>query len=614
MCGVAGIYSYHPDAPPVDRQELGKIRDYMSARGPDGMGEWCSDNGRVGIGHRRLAIIDLTERGAQPMISADGNLIISFNGEIYNYKLLRKRLEARGHTFKSDSDTEVILHLYADHGITMVNELRGMFAFILWDVKKNGMYLVRDPYGIKPLYYATDGKTVRVASQVKALVAGGNILKEKDPAGIVGFFLFGSVPEPYTIYNSIKSVPAGSTIWIDQHGVSGPKQYFSIAQTWKDAEECNVIKQGNIREIVREALIDSVQHHMVSDVSVGAFLSAGIDSGTLVGLMAELDQASITRTITLAFDEFNNRQEDESILAAQTASKYGTQHTTRKLTENEFHEDLPNIIRAMDQPSIDGINTWFVSKAAKELGIKVVISGLGGDELCGGYPSFRDIPRSVRYFGLPSKIPCLGEITRRLATATLTPLNLVSPKIFGLVKYGGNYPGAYFLRRGLFMPWELNNFLDSDFVRAGMEKLQPLQHIASNLEPEPVSDFAKVSILESSLYMRNQLLRDADWAGMAHSLEIRVPLVDVQLLSGLAPFLNTVTANNRKSYFAYSPAIPLPEKIISRRKTGFTTPISEWLASSDLHQGQNNRILKKSSVHWSRQWAEIIHNQFINTI
>ena len=613
MCGVAGIYSYHPDAQPVDREELRKIRDHMIARGPDGMGEWYSENGRMALGHRRLSIIDLTDRGSQPMISADGNLVTSFNGEIYNYKSLRKKLEAKGHMFQSDSDTEVLLHLYADQGPAMVSELRGMFAFILWDAKKNGMLLVRDPYGIKPLYYSNDGKTVRVASQVKALVAGGKIATEKDPAGVVGFYLFGSVPEPYTLYNSIKSVPAGCTIWVDKNGISNPRQYFSIAQAWKKSEEHHAENNENIQDLVRTALLDSVQHHMVSDVPVGAFLSAGIDSGTLVGLMAETKQANATQTITLAFDEFMGREEDESVLAAQIAGKYGTQHTTRKITETEFHEDLPNVIRTMDQPSIDGINTWFVSKAAKELGLKVVISGLGGDELFGGYPSFRDLPRSVRCFGLPAKVPYLGELARKFGTTFLAPFNIVSPKIFGLVKYGGNYPGAYFLRRGLFMPWELDDHLDSDFAREGMEKLQPLQLIASFLETGPASSYAKVAVLESSLYMRNQLLCDADWAGMAHSLEIRVPLVDVHLLTSLAPFLNSTSTYNRKKFLAASPSSPLPENIINRRKTGFTVPVAQWLTKSDLFHEKNNSNPKNTRMHWSRQWADVVYSQFTGT-
>lgn len=198
MCGVAAIFAYHYAAPAVDRAELRTIRDHMIARGPDGQGEWFSADNRVALGHRRLSIIDLSDDAAQPMSSADGRRVISFNGEIYNYKQLRKQLEQKGHRFRTRSDTEVLLHLYDEKGENMVNDLRGMFAFALWDADKNALFLARDPYGIKPLYYAEDGWTVRIASQVKAILAGGQVSRDPEPAGIAGFYLLGSVPEPWT--------------------------------------------------------------------------------------------------------------------------------------------------------------------------------------------------------------------------------------------------------------------------------------------------------------------------------------------------------------------------------------------------------------------------------
>src|SRR5579863_2753692 len=219
MCGIAGIYAYHYAANPIDADELCRMRDHMAARGPDGAGAWCAQDGRVGLAHRRLAIIDLSANGAQPMAAADGTAIITFNGEIYNYRELRRELETRGHVFRTDSDTEVLLHLYAAHGPNMVCHLRGMFAFALWDSDRRKLLLARDPYGIKPLYYADDGWTLRFASQVKALVAGGDIDDAPCPAGVTGFRLFGSVPEPWTFVRAIKSVPAGSYVVADDDGV-----------------------------------------------------------------------------------------------------------------------------------------------------------------------------------------------------------------------------------------------------------------------------------------------------------------------------------------------------------------------------------------------------------
>ena len=603
MCGIAGIYAYHYAANLVDRAELRRIRDHMAARGPDGLGEWHSPDERVGFGHRRLTIIDLSERGAQPMASADSKLVVTFNGEIYNYRQLRASLETKGYAFRTQTDTEVLLHLYAEKGEAMVNDLRGMFAFGLWDAKKKALLLARDPYGIKPLYYADDGWTLRFASQVKALLAGGKVSRCQEPAGRVGFCLFGSVPEPFTTYQEIRALPAGSTLWVDRVGAREPKQYFSIADTYCRAEAAgSAANDEDLQLGAREALLDSVRHHLVADVPVGAFLSSGIDSGALVGLMRDAGQQDI-QTVTLAFEEFRGRREDEAPIAAETAARYGTRHTTRFVTEREFRDDLPQILDAMDQPTIDGLNTWFVSKAARELGLKVAISGLGGDELFGGYPSFRDIPLCVRALAIPGRIPGLGELARRLLTALGHFSLFTNPKAAGLLKYGGDYAGAYLLRRGLFMPWELEAVVGADTARLGLRRLNPLRRIESLLSPQPTTSFGKVAVLESSLYMRNQLLRDADWASMAHSLEIRVPLVDVELLSHVA----LVTTKNRspsKQMLGNSPSLPLPSRVVERPKTGFGTPIQAWLQrDSRIQQWRRVPTLLGDKCAWVRRWA-----------
>jgi asparagine synthase (glutamine-hydrolysing) len=601
MCGIAGIYAYHYAANAVDRAELQRIRDHMVARGPDGLGDWYSQDERVGLGHRRLTIIDLSERGAQPMTSADGKLVVTFNGEIYNYRQLRASLEARGHTFRTQTDTEILLHLYAQKGEAMVYDLRGMFAFGLWDTEKSALLLARDPYGIKPLYYADDGWTLRFASQVKALLAGGKISRDPEPAGWIGFCLFGSVPEPFTTYQEIRALPAGSTLWVDRIGTHQTKQYFSIADTYCRAEAANSpINDENQQHDARDALLDSVRHHLVADVPVGAFLSSGIDSGTLVGLMRDVGQQEI-QTVTVAFEEFRGKNEDEAPIAAEIASRYGTRHTTRVVTEQEFRNDLPRILEAMDQPTIDGLNTWFVSKAARELGLKVAISGLGGDELFGGYPSFRDVPLWVRTLAIPGKVPALGDLTR-LLLAGVFPQSL-NPKATGLLKYGGSYAGAYFLRRGLFMPWELQAVIGAEIARLGLRRLNPIRHIEARLKPKPRTSFGRIAVLESSLYMRNQLLRDTDWASMAHSLEVRVPLVDVKLLRHVA-LVTTKRRSLSKRVLGNSPRVPLPRKVIERPKTGFETPIQTWLQrDTRIQQWRRIPVLAADQCTWARRWA-----------
>ena len=285
MCGLAAIFRYRSDAAPVDRDELLRIRDAMLSRGPDGEGLWVSEDRRIGLAHRRLAIIDPSASGAQPMATADGGLRIVFNGEIYNYRELRQRLETRGYRFQSGSDTEVLLQLYQEYGHDMVRHLRGMYAFALWDGRQRGLFLARDPFGIKPLYIADNGNTVRVASQVKALLAGGAIDTTPEPAGHVGFYLWGHVPEPYALYKGMRALPAGTSLWIDAEGKKESRKFFNISEELARADATRLsITREEMQDRLRAALLDSVRHHMVADVPVGVFLSAGLDSTTLAAL------------------------------------------------------------------------------------------------------------------------------------------------------------------------------------------------------------------------------------------------------------------------------------------------------------------------------------------
>jgi asparagine synthase (glutamine-hydrolysing) len=582
----------------------------MHSRGPDGKGEWYSSSHRLGLAHRRLSIIDLDERAAQPMVSNDGRYIISFNGEIYNYRELREKLERKGYYFSTSSDTEVILHLYAQIGEAMLRELRGMFAFVIWDNYENKLLLARDPYGIKPLYYSDDGLTIRIASQVKALLAGGKVSRTQDPAGLVGFFLMGSMPEPFTLYESIHAVPASSYIYVNDSGPSKPIVYHSIAKTLACAVGVSgQMDSGDSRKLFRDYLIDSVVHHMEADVPVGAFLSAGIDSSALVGLMSEVTRetgAPLT-TITLGFDEFKGSQDDEVPLAEEIAKGYGTNHVIRRVSELEFREDLPKFLESMDQPSIDGLNTWFVSKAAREQGLKVAVSGLGGDELFGGYPSFKEIPNWVRYFSVPSKIPWLGDMLTKFGSSSWTERVRVNPKFWGLIKYGGTYSGAYLLKRGLFMPWELPDILERDLILAGMEKLDPMLMIEEGINPDPGAPFQRIASMESSLYMKNQLLRDSDWASMAHSLELRVPLVDAKLLNNISPLIANMNSDQCKKAFGMTPIPPLSDKALYRKKTGFKTPVEKWMKNEALSRRAPSKATAKNSS-WARLWAQKVMN------
>lgn len=600
MCGINGIIAYHPSAGAPDRAELIASRDRMAPRGPDGAGEWWSDDQRTAFGHRRLSIIDLSDRASQPMESACGRYVITYNGEIYNYLDLRAELEREGVRFRTHSDTEVLLELFAKHGEKSVRLLRGMFGYAIWDRELRRLFLARDPYGIKPLYYSDDGKTFRFASQVKALMHGGAISSRPSPAGVVGFYLWGSVPEPHTLYEAICALPAGHYLSVDSEGASRPVEYFSLTeQLGAGADE--PVHPDEIDNTVREAAVDSVAAHLVADVEVGLFLSAGIDSSSLLGLMRDAGAQKI-RAITLAFSEFKGTAEDESIIAAQMARFYGASHFVRFVDESEFLEDLPRLLDQMDQPTIDGVNTYFVSKAAHEAGLKVALSGMGGDELLAGYPSFGEIPGWVSKMRLLGSMPWIGRLARMALVASGASRN--NPKLAGMAEYGGSYPGAYLLRRGLFMPWEIGDLLgDPDFVARGLRELDPLGALHATLTPDPANDVSRIAALEGAHYMNNQLLRDSDWSGMAHSLEIRTPFVDVEFLRKVANVTPLLSGRRGKEALSRAPVKPLPDAVRDRAKTGFHVPTGAWLERAARGTAQP-RTKGLASREWARHVFE----------
>jgi len=566
MCGLAALFAYGPDAPPIALAELLEVNKAMIRRGPDGGGHWISDDSRVGLAHRRLAIIDPDPRAAQPMVVGE-RFWITYNGEIYNFRALRKELADGGAFFTTESDTEVLLRLYERDGAAMVGKLRGMYAFAIWDAAEKRLFLARDPFGIKPLYIADDGGTLRAASQVKALLAGGRAGNAgPDPAGHAGFFLFGSVPEPHTLYKDIQALPAGHSLTVEADGSRKLACFFDPREILAEAAPGAPVPE------LRELLLDSVRHHFVADVPVGVFLSAGLDSAAITGLAAESQQGDL-RTFTLGFEEYEGTERDEVPLAELVAKRYATKQMTERVARLHFDGALPDLLKSMDQPTIDGVNTYFVARVAAHGGLKVALSGLGGDELFAGYDSFRQVPSLARGLGWVPGLSALGRGLRKVAVGLLGPM--IAPKYASLMELGGSYPGAYLLRRGLFMPWELPELMDPDLAAEGWRQLAPLSRLADDIRGlrAPAN---RVRIMETCWYMKNQLLRDADWAGMAHSLEIRVPLVDAELFRAIAPHLGGVTAPAKRD-MAATPLPALPPDVLNRTKTGFFVPVERWL-------------------------------------
>jgi asparagine synthase (glutamine-hydrolysing) len=602
MCGIAGTFAYIPGTEPVDRAELDRTRDAMVSRGPDGFGSWYSADGRVGLAHRRLAIIDLSDGGAQPMVDQETGCVIAFNGEIYNFRELRATLEAKGHRFRSESDTEVLLRCYLEQslsgdGAEMLTNLRGMFALAIWDPRRMGMLLARDQLGIKPLYMANDGRTLRFASQVKALrTGGGPVDLTPDPAGQVGFFLWGYVPDPFTSYVGIRALPAGTSVWVDASGASGPRPYWDLrTEIAGSRERAMGLGEADALASLRDVLVDSVSHHLVSDVPVGVFLSAGIDSTAVASLAAMACPGERVRTLTLAFREFESTPQDESPLANKIAALIGAEHRTIRVQSEDFESSIESALKSMDQPTVDGVNTYFVSSAARKAGLKVVLSGLGGDELFRGYRLFRTIPDQLALTRSLAAVPGLGRGLRMALAPVFGALG--KPKAAGIVEFGSDVAAAYMLQRALMMPWELSLVLDQEVVERGLERLDPIGRL--NRQIEGIDEVqAQISALEMSCYMRDQLLRDADWASMAHSIELRVPLVDSCLVRNVVRLrAQGVACSKLQLSRAANPAANA--LIESRPKTGFSIPVSRWM--------QTLGVMPSVPGHPMRSWACFVH-------
>jgi asparagine synthase (glutamine-hydrolysing) len=600
MCGIAGFVPADAAVGPSSVDAVRRMTDRMRLRGPDAEGMWTGQG--VVLGHRRLAILDLDARSNQPMVSSSGDLTIVFNGEIYNFRELKRELETEGVTFRTTSDTEVLLALYAREGERMLPRLRGMFALAIWDARSRELFLARDPYGIKPLYYAETGEGVIFASQVKAIMASGLVSAAPESAGIAGFYLWGSVPEPWTIYRGVFALPCGSWLRVHAGKAGAPVCWDDIRDNWR--QPATPQSAAELQETVRKAVTDSVRAHLVSDVPVSVFLSGGIDSGTIAGLISEL--GGRVEGITVGFDEFSAKQADEVPVAAALAAHYGLPHHVRRISRQEFEADIPLILDAMDQPSIDGVNTWFAAKAAAERGYKVVLSGVGGDELFYGYSLMKDLPRSAMQGRAISAVPG-GRSLVKAACGVLANGNR-HPKLKGIPDFMGSLEGVYFLKRCLFLPQELPVLMGEESARQGLARLggSPPGMTAANA----ITGAAGVCLLDSTHYLRNQLLHDSDWASMAHSLELRTPLVDAALLHSLRSVHTGFVDGAGKRMLAQSPRNPLPEQIIGRPKTGFGVPMTDWLAAAtQRREWESLPLLADRGTPWTRRWAKLVMDE-----
>ncbi|MBK9099393.1 MAG: asparagine synthase (glutamine-hydrolyzing) [bacterium] len=685
MCGIFGVINF--DGKPVDKEKVLSARDVLAHRGPDDNGIYYSNchpesfnkfrtssvegQSSVALAHRRLSIIDLSPAAHQPMVSDDGRYVIVFNGEIFNYReIINSQLKIKN--LRTNSDTEVILKLYELEGPECLNRLRGMFAFAIWDDKEKKLFAARDRFGIKPFYYLHNHKEFIFSSELKAIkhYKNGLTLSMK---GMDAFLRTGSVPAPLTIYEETKALLPGHwlTINSDQLTIKNYWSYFDLLNTSHTSTGLSMTateslrgaqRRSNLRyddatkNSIRNSLLDTIKAHMVSDVEVGAFLSGGIDSTAIVSLMRQVGQEKI-KTISVTFP---GHPLDESKYSNTAAKKYQTDHFEYRLQEDELLNDFEKIIEAMDQPTIDGINTYFVSKAAASFGLKVVLSGVGGDELFGGYASFVNIPKYHRIKSLP--------LAKPLMKAAGFLLNGKLPaKAIEYFKNPNSPNSEYKLIRGLFTDTELQalgwrsdsrrtsfaGMTDSrqpayrtgraGMTEGGVPSFRPssesdgsssfwqspeseIQHpISGNQNLSPLQ---YISMMESFVYMRNQLLRDSDVFSMMHSLELRVPFVDHMLYSAVLPYLDAGFDKNFPKKMLVDAVGDLPDEIVHRPKQGFTFPFADWMKRGKIKDAINDLTnignplfnqtvmtdllnnFEADKIHWSRIWALFIAGKF----
>ena len=595
MCGIAGINSRDSIHLQESLNVVENMMNLLKARGPDAKGRYISESKKTVLGHRRLSILDLDERSNQPLLSPDGRYALSYNGEIYNFKELRKKYLSN-EDFTTESDTEVLLKLITLKGLDSLNLLRGMFSLALWDNLEESLLLIRDPYGIKPLYYVNNSLGFCFSSQVKALVNSMPELKVAEPAGVVGFYLWGHIPEPWTLYKGIKCLPKGSYLKVKNGEIIEQKEWHRLRDNWLVAEEENDDPQTSINKSVNE----SVRSHLVSDVPICIFLSGGIDSCTVASIASSFNKN--LEGITLSYEEFGNTSNDELPLARLAAKEFNIRSYNRIVSKKEFLSDIPRILNDMDQPSVDGINTWYACKAAKERGYKVALSGAGGDELFCGYPSFYQLPRIQKIFSILNSFPSGTYLAQKLPKAFQSFFN--SQKINLISEYSKNLNNLFLFKRALFLPEEIVKFLDEEIYQEGIDKIFEDGLFKTSDTPflDPLSE---LGFLESNYYLGNQLLKDGDWASMAHSIELRIPLVDSKLLESIAPLVRSFRPGEGKKMLSNSAATKIPKQILNKKKTGFGFPMDSWTNEAITTIDVKSRNIDSSSS-WARNWSKAL--------
>lgn len=600
MCRIAGIVD---STSTTLKEDILKMRDAMHRGGPDDSGLYFHN--KLALGHRRLSIIDLSSAGHQPIINEDENLVLSYNGEIYNYKEIRSELEANGIIFKTKTDTEVLLKAFEKWGNACFEKFNGMFSLAIYNKAKNEMTLARDHAGIKPLYYFFEDGKLYFASEIRAFKALKRF--EENPDWRIYFLAFGHLPEPITTLKGVSSLQKGTILTLNT--ITGETTTDCFSQ-FQFSPQINNEKQA--LEKVQEVITAAVARHLISDAPIGLFLSGGIDSSLLTLLAQPILKESL-QTLSIVFDEeaYSERKFQEIII-----QKTGANHSTFTVSEAEFFEALPDVLEAMDQPSTDGINSYFICKYAKEAGLTAVLSGLGADELFGGYNSFVNAEKIEK---IKKIVPIFffkwAQYFKKDKYQKVAFLAIPGPI------------GEFLFNRGFLCPLEISKILDVEekkvwHLLTSMTNYYLNPSGATTNQFQNLAPFNKASFQEVNLYMQNQLLKDSDYMSMWHAVEVRVPFLDKevqQLAYSIAPEIKATTPKKALLINAFTDL--LPKEIWNRPKMGFTFPFQEWLlgfndknktegVSSQQVLAKKNEYaisqFKKGNYTWSRYWATIL--------
>ncbi|MDP9042751.1 MAG: asparagine synthase (glutamine-hydrolyzing) [Bacteroidota bacterium] len=606
MCGIAGILNRNEA---VDREAIRRMTNLMAHRGPDAEGYFI--DGKMAFGHRRLSIIDLSASANQPMDDVSGRYVIIFNGEIYNYAEIKKRLP--DYPFRTHGDTEVILAGYIKWGPDWLSHLRGMYEFAIWDKRENELFIARDRLGVKPLYYYKDQERFIFSSEIRSILTVGNINREIDHTALSEYFRYQSVPFPFTPLKSIRQMQAGTWMMVK----NGEVQTHTY---WDPTNKNNVFDftdKGEVQKRLKSLMLQSVKRRLVSDVPVGAFLSGGIDSSAVVGLMVEAGDTA-PHTFNISFDE---SEYDESVYANLVAKKFNTRHEQIRLKPEIMLDELTNALDAMDIPSGDGINTYVVSRAVHNKGIRVALSGVGGDELFAGYPVFLNFIKLQQNRWLWKTPQMLrNRVARFLGSGEKKDrmrqlLALPSPSI----------ENVYPVLRQLIPPAAMQNLtrLNASTQNTLASQLAEKRNVLARLPY-----FSQVTAAEYMGYTQQTLLKDTDQMSMANSLEIREPYFDQDLVE----FVMSIPDHFKvpvypKSLLVESLKPLLPDEIVHRKKQGFVFPWKEWMKNElrsfcntqiqnisqrDFIQGENlknywNRFLSGDpDIRWQEIWLFVV--------